>query len=340
MTAKQISTRVFHTLRGALSASKAAIKRNPAVREILYSLENREMFSDLYWHERMLSDASRIEAYREGLRKHIKAGDVVFDLGTGTGILSLLGSLSRPKVIYAIEHSSFISIAQDTATRNRVECIKFVRSNSRDFVPPERGDVIIHEQMGQLIFGENMIENLLDLKARALKPGGKILPGRFRLFVEPVVLKEQYRVPFIWEIPGLEFDFGHMKTHPRLVDFQTSRYHLRDIMNFEVEAFLGQPRPVLEFDLNEISGEADIPRTFEVRRELVREGQLDGLVVYFEASFDESVGLSTSPLERQTNWRNALFRMPARTVRSGDELRYTVSLPDLRDFATWKAEIQ
>jgi len=168
-------------------------------------------------HERMLADASRIQAYREGLRRHVKAGDIVFDLGTGTGILSLLGSLSRPKVIYAIEHSPFISIAQDTADRNRVDCIKFVRSNSRDFVPPERGDVIIHEQMGQLIFGENMIENLLDLKARALKPGGKILPGRFRLFVEPVVLKEQYRVPFIWEIPGLEYLYSTSSTDGALL---------------------------------------------------------------------------------------------------------------------------
>lgn len=339
MTPRQVSAQLFRNFRGVVDASKAAIKRNPAVRNLLYGLANREMFSDLFWHERMLVDSQRIEAYREGLRKHVKPGDVVCDLGTGTGILSMLCSLSRPKVIYAIEHSSFISIAEETATRNGVDCIKFVRSNSRDFVPPERADVIIHEQMGQLIFGENMIENLLDLKARALKPGGKILPGRFKLFVEPVVLKEQYRVPFIWEIPGLEFDFGHLKAHPRADEFKTSRYHLRDLQNFEVDAFLGQPQPLLAFDLNTISGEADIPRRFEVRRKVVRDGQLDGLVVYFEAGFDESIGLTTSPLARQTNWRNVLFRTPTRAVRRGDELSYTVTLPDLRDFASWKADL-
>jgi type I protein arginine methyltransferase len=340
VTAKQISSQFFNNLRGVLATSKAAIKRNRAVKEILYGLSNREMFSDLFWHEKMLADTQRIEAYREGLRKHVKPGDVVFDLGTGTGILSLLASRSRPKVIYAIEHSSFISVAEEIATRNKVDCIKFVRSNSRDFVPPERGDVIIHEQMGQLIFGENMIENLLDLKARALKPGGKILPGLFKLFIEPVVLKEQYRVPFVWEIPGLGFDFGHLKENPQMGDFKTPRYHLRDITNFEVQAFLGRPQPLLEFDMNKITGEADIPRSFEVSRTLVREGQVDGLLVYFEAGFDESVGLSTSPLERQTNWKNVLFRMPARKVQSGDTLNYRVALPDLRDFATWKVEIK
>jgi type I protein arginine methyltransferase len=340
VTAKEIGSQLFQNLRGVIASSKAAIKRNRAVKEVLYSLSNREMFSDLLWHEKMLVDTQRIEAYREGLRKHVKAGDVVFDLGTGTGILSLLASRSRPKVIYAIDHSSFISIAEEIAVRNKVDCIKFVRSNSRDFVPPERGDVIIHEQMGQLIFGENMIDNLLDLKARALKPGGKILPGLFKLFVEPVVLKEQYRLPFVWEIPGLGFDFGHLKADPRMNDFKTPRYHLRDIANFEVQAFLGQPRPLLEFDMNEISGEADIPRSFEASREVVREGQLDGLLVYFDAAFDESVGLSTSPLARQTNWRNVLFRMPARKVRSGDKLNYTVSLPDLRDYGSWKVEIK
>jgi type I protein arginine methyltransferase len=340
MTAKQISSQLLHHLRGALATSKEAIKSNRIAREIFYGLTNREIFSDLFWHEKMLSDTSRIEAYRAGLRKHIKAGDVVFDLGTGTGILSLLGSLSRPKIIYAIEHSSFITVAKETALRNGVNCIEFVHSNSRDFVPPERGDVIIHEQMGQLIFGENMIANLLDLKARALKPGGKILPGLFKLFIEPVVLKDEYRVPFIWEIPGLEFDLGHLKADPQLSEFKPPRYHLRDIMNCEVQALLGQPRPLLEFDLNTISGEADIPRTFEASRQVVQDGQFDGMVAYFEAHFDESVGLSTSPLARQTNWRNVLFRMPKRTVRNGDKLDYTVSLPDLRDFKTWKVELR
>jgi protein arginine N-methyltransferase 1 len=340
MTAKQISSQLLHHLRGALETSKAAIKRNPAMREILYGLSNREMFSDLFWHEKMLADTSRIKAYREGLRKHVKAGDVVFDLGTGTGILSLLASLSRPKVIYAIEHSSFISVAKEIAARNGVKCIEFVNANSRDFVPPERGDVIIHEQMGQLIFGENMIANLLDLKARALKPGGKILPGLFKLFVEPVVLKDQYRVPFIWEIPGLDFDLSHLKADPQMSDYKGPGYHRRDIMNFEVEALLGRPKPVLEFDINTISGEADIPRSFDVRREVVQDGQLDGLVIYFDAGFDDSVGLSTSPLERQTNWKNVLFRTPMRKVRSGDKLDYTVSLPDLTDFKTWKVDIK
>ena len=144
MTAKRISSQFVRYLRGVLATSKAVIKRNRTMREILYGLSNREIFSDLFWHEKMLSDARRIETYSEGLRKHIKAGDVVFDLGAGTGILSLLGSLSRPKVIYAIEHSSFISVAKETAIRSGVNCIEFVHSNSRDFVPPERGDVIIN----------------------------------------------------------------------------------------------------------------------------------------------------------------------------------------------------
>lgn len=340
MATERLSIRLFHTLRGVLATSKAAIKRNPAVRELLYSVSNRELFSDLFWHEKMLSDTSRIEAYREGLRKHVKPGDVVFDLGTGTGILSLLASLSRPKIIYAIEHSSFISVAEEIARRNGVDCITFVRSNSRDFVPPERGDVIIHEQMGQVIFGENMIDNLLDLKARALKPGGKILPGLFKLFVEPVALKEQYRVPFIWEIPGLGFDLGHLKDDPRANQFKPARYLHRTIMNCEVESCLGEPQPLFAFDINEISGEGDIPRNFEVSREIVRDGQLDGLVIYFEAGFDESVGLSTSPLARQTNWRNVLFRLPRQAVRRGDKLSYTLALPDLRDFGSWRAELQ
>ncbi|MEZ5294888.1 MAG: hypothetical protein R2697_01020 [Ilumatobacteraceae bacterium] len=54
--------------------------------------------------------------------------------------------------------------------------------------------------MGDELFNENMLQNILDLRDRVLRPGGRILPGRFRLFVEPVTLHDDMRVRRFWNI--------------------------------------------------------------------------------------------------------------------------------------------
>ena len=77
MTAKRISRQFLRYLRGVLATSKAAIKRNRTMREILYGLSNREIFSDLFWHEKMLSDTQtnwRNVLFRMP-RRRVRSGD-------------------------------------------------------------------------------------------------------------------------------------------------------------------------------------------------------------------------------------------------------------------------
>ena len=56
-------------------------------RRLIYEKINIHEFSDLYEHEKMLADQSRINKYYEAIQRYINPGDVVLDLGTGTGIL-------------------------------------------------------------------------------------------------------------------------------------------------------------------------------------------------------------------------------------------------------------
>ena len=49
------------------------------------------------WHFGMLNDAERNAAYDKALRARVRAGDVVLDIGAGTGLLGerLRGALLR-----------------------------------------------------------------------------------------------------------------------------------------------------------------------------------------------------------------------------------------------------
>lgn len=307
-------------------------------RQLFYDLKNVREFTDLSYHERMVYDSSRVDAYFKGIGASIQPGDVVVDVGAGTGILSFFAARRQPKKIYAIDHSSFISVAELVADSIGVDNIEFVRANSKDFTPTDKVDVILHEQIGQCLFGENMVEHLLDLKKRILKPSGRIVPARFELYIEPVALKEEYRVPFLYEQNVHGIDFACTRGCESADRFRGRDYLYRSIRNFEVDQFLTRPEPILYFDLNEIESEEDIPRSFLATREVTRTGEIDGYCVYFRTIFNDEISFDNSPLHRQTNWWNLLIRSERKKVNAGDSLSYAVSMGRIDDTKSWSVE--
>ena len=49
--------------------------------------------------------------------------------------------------------------------------------------------------MGIGIFDESMVEAVIDLPDRCLKPGGRILPAKFEFYLEPMQLLERSKFP-------------------------------------------------------------------------------------------------------------------------------------------------
>ena len=54
------------------------------------------------WHYSMLLDRDRVAVFKEAIEKTVKPNDVVYDLGTGSGILAMIASRITKKV-YAVE---------------------------------------------------------------------------------------------------------------------------------------------------------------------------------------------------------------------------------------------
>lgn len=124
----------------------------------------------------VLADRVRVDRYERGIRAHIRPGDVVVEFGTGTGILAPFAARTARQV-YALDHSAVIEGVRRVAREPGVTNIEFLRTNSRQFTPPEKVDVILHEQIGDELFDENMVQNVGDLRDRILKPGGRKLHG-------------------------------------------------------------------------------------------------------------------------------------------------------------------
>ena len=305
----------------------------------MYDLENAGDFANPFIHEEMLSSPERIEPYYDGIQRTVKKGDVVVDIGAGTGILSFFAARFADTV-YAVEHSPIIEKAKKVSADNKIDNVQFAQCNSRDFKLEKRADVIIHEQMGGANpFSENMIENLIDARRRLLKPGGRILPNRFEIFLEPVQLKEPYRIPFLWEFDIKSISYRSLRPEPQSLPAQgtaITHYHCRHLPRDAFERFLCNPKPIMRFDLETLN-EGDLPHRVHYENMAIRDGLVDGLWIYFKARFDDEVSIDTSP-DRPfpfNPWVQMIYRIEKDFVKQGDVLKYDLDIKSILDDHTW-----
>ena len=306
---------------------------------VVYDLINGSNFAGLEAHEEMLSDRVRVETYRRGIHRTVQAGDVVVDLGTGTGLLAFMASRAGARKVYAVEHSDFIQVAQEIADQNGFTNIEFIRANSREFTPGEPVDVVLHEQMGDELFNENMLENVLDLRNRVLRPGGRILPAKFKLFVEPVTMNDDMRVRRFWNIDLPDgIDLSATQHSPVAARFDSGRNEQFWLRPHSVASTIGDPEPIIEFDLHTLESLESIPTQHVIERTASADAIVDGCCIWFEAHLDDDTMLSTSPLAPVTSWGNRVFRLDQEIAR-GDTLRLDVRLGQIVEPSTWELQV-
>jgi protein arginine N-methyltransferase 1 len=305
------------------------LRRNPRVRKFIIDARNRNIFVTLDEHERMLNDKVRVDTYHRAISKQVKKDDIVVDLGTGTGILSFFAAGQEPKKIYAIDHSNIIETAKIVAQGNGIPSIDFIKISSKDFAPPEKVNVLLHEQMGQNLFDENMVQNICDLRDRILTKDGCILPGRFSVFMEPVRLKEAYRIPHVSELNlhGVRYDC--------LRDRATQENHLRTLHCHQAEALLCDPEPAFELDFKTLDP-SSLPDRLSLKKRVTNPGRMDGVCVYWTAHFDDELDLSTSPVAPYTCWGSWFMRSDTKEYDAGTVLEFNWTIGELTEIRSWQ----
>ena len=226
-----------------------------------------------------------------------------------------------------------MDVAKLVAKKNNIDCIEFITINSRNFNLNDKVDVIIHEQIGDFLFEENMIKNICDLRDRLLKPGGIILPSKFDFYVEPIMLRDENSIPYLWDqkdIYGIDFSCTK-DICSNLLDISHNYY---GISNGDVEKMLSTNEPAFSFDLENIMLK-DLPKNLMISRTAKEDGRLDGFAVYFKTNFDDEIGFTTYPLGKNTSWASRMLRTKPKEVQKGEEINLDLRLPDIIDPDSW-----
>ena len=247
-------------------------------------------------HRTYLSDPIRGACYERAIAEVVQPGDVVVDLGCGTGILGLLACRAGAARVYAIEQTSLIGLAREISRRNGVsDRMTFLRGCSLQIELPERVDVVLADQMGPFGIDAGILDYFGDARVRFLKPGGTSIPSELELSVAPIESQEISDDVQFWESSPLGFDLRSVQGLAI-----NSGYYL----TVTSDNVLGEP-----VVLGSMDPSAPLDPTFVARGSSIvqRPGVLHGLGTWFKAQLSPSVVMSNSPLASDRISRSNLF---------------------------------
>ena len=236
-------------------------------------------------HVRMLDDVVRTGTYLEAIREVVKPGDIVIDLGSGTGVLAIAAAQAGAERVYAIERSGIANVAARMFEVNGVaDRVTLVREHSTHVELPERADVMVSEIVGNGPFDEQILAYTRDALTRLLKKDARLVPSALSVFAQPVsvpddLLREHafdHASAARWNRDyGIDFA-GLADTRPRgTLDISVARDKARQMTP------LGSATPLMEIDLTEPPQRVDAHATAR----LDETGRLDGFLVHFETFF-------------------------------------------------------
>jgi hypothetical protein len=281
-------------------------------------------------HRQYLIDRPRVSAFERAIAEVVGPGDVVLDLGSGTGILGLFALKAGASRVYAIEASGLTQLAREIFAANgfadRAVCIKGL-STRVDL--PEKVDVIVGDLIGRFAIDGGLVEYFADARRRMARRDARTIPSRVDLLAAPVEAPQTWAEVDFWKTSPAGFNFD------RAYNIAVNTGHP---VKYRPEQILGKPGTFATIDVTRdsdpiLQGEA----TCVVRRS----GTMHGIAGWFEATLSPSVTMSNSPMREDIINRRAVFFPvdPPSAVHAGDSVRVNMWISPAETLVRWRVEL-
>ena len=282
----------------------------------------------LDYHLSMLHDTARMDSFRRAIDASVRPGDVVVDIGCGSGVLSFMACEAGASKVYAIEGGPVIDVARELAVANGFDDrIEFLAGWSIEVGLPEPADVLISETIGNAGLDEGIVAWTFDARQRLLRPGAALLPQRLRTWVAAVESFEDYALVEDWRAPILPYDYtaAHRRAARTLWFAELTPHHL-----------LGQPELAADVDLRTAPNETV---TSSGVLQVDRDGTLHALACWFDALLCPGVTVDNMPPRTESSWSHGFLPLPEPLqVAPGDRLSWQLSVSSDGELWTWQVD--
>jgi predicted RNA methylase len=263
------------------------------------------------WHFAMLNDGERNQAFHRALQAQLTPGQLVLDIGAGSGLLAMMAVRSGARAAISCEMLEPIAhLARRIAEANGVaHRISIVPKASFDLTVgeelPERADLLVTETVDCGLLGEGILPIIRHAREHLLHEHSKLIPARASLSCSLLRSSAIHGNNFVSEAEGFDVSlFNH---------FSTREYFPVRLSTWP-HTLMSEPVKLFDFDFLRDSLE---PRSTRVRFEARESGPVHGVVFWFELDLGAGIRLTNAPDNTRGHWMQAVhcFEVPVHVER-------------------------
>jgi predicted RNA methylase len=154
--------------------------------------------SNTYWGGsdmvfQCLIDDKRALAFKKAIQNTVKKGDIVADLGTGTGILATFALEAGAKKVYAVEadHSLYETLEMNMHLNGYKGKIILIKGDATKVKIPEKVDVVVCEMIATGLIDESQIP-AMNNAIKYSKKNVKIVLSKIKNFADLVYINNSF----------------------------------------------------------------------------------------------------------------------------------------------------
>lgn len=203
-----------------------------------------------------LIDEERTNAFAKAISATVRPGDVVVDMGTGSGVLAMLVARAGAKKVYAIEidQSNIATLGAVFRANGLDDRIVLVQGDVCKIDLPEKVDVIIGEMIATALIEELQVpamNNMLRFAKHGRRATRVLLRG-YRTYLDLVNNPETY--------------YGHC--------FKIVRYEYSDMRQLQSKSF-SEKQLISDVDFTKINTDLKVRQNLAIS--VTRRGEINGL---------------------------------------------------------------
>jgi type II protein arginine methyltransferase len=263
----------------------------------------------------MLHDRERAELYDRAIRQVVGPDRRVLDIGTGTGLLSMMAARAGAREVTACEGQPAVAAVaeQIIRTAGHHQAITVVPKRSTAMrVPadmPARADVLITETIDCALLGEGILATIAHAREHLLTEDALILPSAGRVFAQLVESESLFRKNHVGELYGFDLSEFNRLSSMEYFDSRLRNHQWRP---------LSEPMEIFAFDFYR---DGPDERRAEFVVSPTAEGSCHAIVFWFELDLVPGIGLTNAPGNPDSHWKQAVQCLPEPLqVRPGGEL--------------------
>ncbi|MEZ4953671.1 MAG: tetratricopeptide repeat protein [Saprospiraceae bacterium] len=293
--------------------------RNEGAQRNLRRLLNHQIPS---WHFVMLADDLRNDAYQQAIERVVTKDSTVLDIGTGSGLLSLMAARAGAKKIVACEmHNRLAETAKEIIAANGYsKKITVINKKSTALEIgtdlPQKADILVSEILDAGVIGEGVLPTVRHALQNLLADDAIIIPAKVKIFGQLIEIPMRSKVSPVRQISGFDlsaFDQYRIQSEYITVELESESHEkLSDI--FPITAFNFYNLPAAVHDNDPISETLTI--------DIKQDGEVQAVAFWFDLTLHEDLMVSSRPGGELKHWGQALycFEEPIKKM-AGDQLK-------------------